>query len=197
MSAGPRLARRWWFRRRPGRSDRWSVEIAKLKGCRTIGIAGSDEKCRFIEDELGFDKAINYKTEKLVPALASACPKGIDVYFDNVGGEQLEAALSLINQKARVVICGAISQYNSREAAPGPRNYLALLIKRARMEGFIVFDYAPRFVEAVMELGKWVFEGKIKYREDIVDGLENAPKALLKLYDGTNRGKLIVRIAQS
>jgi NADPH-dependent curcumin reductase CurA len=170
-------------------------QIAKLKGCRAVGIAGSDEKCRWIEGELGFDKAINYKTEKLAPALAAACPQGIDVYFDNVGGEQLEAALSLINLKARVVICGAISQYNNVEPAPGPRNYLTLLFKRARMEGFILFDYAPRFMEGVMQLGHWVLEGKLKYREDIVEGLENAPRALRKLFDGTNQGKLIVQIA--
>lgn len=169
-------------------------QIAKIKECRVVGIAGSDEKCTWIRDELGFDATINYKTEELRPALARACPNGIDVYFDNVGGEQLDAALARINLHARVVICGFISQYNSEEPASGPRNYTALLVQRARMEGFLVLDYVKEFEPAVIELAQWVLAGKIKYREDVVDGLENAPSALLRLFDGSNTGKLIIKI---
>jgi len=170
-------------------------QIAKIKGCRTVGITGSDEKCAWIKGELGYDAAINYKTEDVDAALRKASPKGVDVYFDNVGGAILNSTLGQINQGARVAICGAITQYNSMTPQPGPSNYIMLLIKRARMEGFIVLDYLPRFMEGVMQIAMWVMEGKIKYREDIVDGLENAPKHINKLFDGSNTGKLMVRIA--
>lgn len=170
-------------------------QIAKIKGCRAVGIAGRDDKCRWITDDLGFDAAINYKTTAdLKEDLRRHCPQGVDVYFDNVGGEILDTALTLINRNARVVICGAISQYNATEPVPGPANYLALLVQRARMEGFIVFDYAERYAEAQQAIGGWIREGRIQAREDVVEGLENAPKALLRLFDGSNTGKLLIRL---
>jgi len=169
-------------------------QIGKIKGCRVVGIAGSEEKCRWLTDELGFDAAINYKTESVLEALKRHCPSGIDVYFDNVGGEILDAALSLINQKARVVLCGLISQYNATEPVPGPYNFSNILVKRARIEGFIVIDYMNRAQEAMADLGKWLAEGKIKYRVDVVEGLERAPEALGKLFDGSNIGKLVVQL---
>jgi NADPH-dependent curcumin reductase CurA len=171
-------------------------QIAKIEGCRVVGIAGSDDKCRWLTDELGFDAAINYKTsEDLYGALREACPNGVDVYFDNVGGPLLDMALGLINLGARIVICGAISIYNATAPPPGPANYLSLLVHRARMQGFIVFDYAPRYPEAVEAISKWLAEGKLEARHEIVDGLENAPDALLRLFDGSNQGKLMVRVA--
>ncbi len=169
-------------------------QIAKIKGCRVVGVAGADDKCRWLTDELGFDAAVNYKTATDLPNnLKEACPDGVDVYFDNVGGPLLDIALGLINQRARVAICGAISIYNAVEPPPGPANYLSLLVNRARMQGFIVFDYARRYGEAVGDISRWLEEGKIKARYDIVEGLKNAPRALLRLFDGSNRGKLIVR----
>lgn len=172
-------------------------QIAKIHGCRAVGIAGSDEKCRWMTEDLGFDAAVNYKAaEDLGEELRRACPDGVDVYFDNVGGDILDAALARINRGARVVICGAISQYNVSEEVRGPSNYLALLVQRARMEGFIVFDYAKRYGEAQEAIGRWIGEGRIQAREDVVDGLENAPAALLRLFDGRNVGKLLVRIAE-
>ena len=173
-------------------------QIAKIKGCRVVGVAGSDDKCRWLTDELGFDAAVNYKTATdLNNDLKEACPDGVDVYFDNVGGPLLDIALGLINQRARVAICGAISIYNAVEPPPGPANYLSLLINRARMQGFIVFDYAKRYGEAVGDISRWLEEGKIKARYDIVEGLKNAPRALLRLFDGSNRGKLIVRVGSA
>ncbi|HSS52732.1 MAG TPA: NADP-dependent oxidoreductase [Thermoanaerobaculia bacterium] len=170
-------------------------QIAKIKGCRAVGLAGTDEKCRWLTEELGFDAAINYKTAKdLHEEIRRACPRGIDVYFDNVGGEILNTALRSLALHARVVICGAISQYNATEPPKGPANYLALLVQRARMEGFVVMDYQTRYAEAQGQLGHWIAEGKLHYREDVVEGLENAPKALLRLFDGSNTGKLMVRI---
>lgn len=168
-------------------------QIAKIKGCRVVGIAGSDAKCAWIKNDLGFDAAINYKTQNVAEELRKACPKGIDVYFDNVGGDILNAVLAQINIGARISICGAISQYNSTRVVPGPSNYINLLIKRAKMQGFIVTDYMPRFPEATMQLAQWVGEGKIKFKEDIVSGLENAPQAINKLFDGANDGKLILK----
>lgn len=171
-------------------------QIAKIHGCRAVGIAGSDEKCAWLTGELGFDAAINYKTQNLREALKETCPQKIDVFFDNVGGEQLDVTLAHIARGARVVICGAISTYNAEGALPpGPSNYIYLLLRRARMEGFIVFDYASRFGEGGEQLGRWVSEGKLRYREHVVDGLENAPSAIHMLFDGRNRGKLIVKIA--
>jgi len=170
-------------------------QIAKIHGCRVIGIAGGPEKCEWLTGELGFDGAIDYKAEKVSARLRELCPHGLDVFWDNVGGEQLEAALSNLARGARIVICGAISSYNASSPPPGPRNYMNLLARRARMEGFVVFDYLTRTDEAMAELVPWVMEGKIRHREDVRDGLENAPKALLDLFSGANTGKLIVKIA--
>jgi NADPH-dependent curcumin reductase CurA len=170
-------------------------QIAKIRGCRVVGIAGGADKCAWLTGELGFDGAIDYKAEKVSSRLRELCPDGIDVFFDNVGGNVLEAALSNLAMGARVVLCGAISSYNANELPPGPRNYMNLLVRRARMEGFVVFDYMARTDEAMAELVPWVTEGKIRYREDVRDGLENAPAALLDLYSGGNTGKLIVKIA--
>jgi NADPH-dependent curcumin reductase len=170
-------------------------QIARIHGCRAVGIAGTDDKCRWLTDELGFDAAINYKTaQDLHEEIRNACPKGIDIYFDNVGGDILNTALRSLALHARVVICGAISQYNATEPMKGPSNYMALLVQRARMEGFVVFDYQSRYAEAQAQLGRWLAEGKLHYREDVVEGLENAPRALLRLFDGSNTGKLVVRI---
>ena len=169
-------------------------QIGKIKGCRVVGIAGSDDKCRWITEDLGFDAAINYKTESVLRALKTHCPKGIDIYFDNVGGNILDAALALINLRARIPLCGLISQYNATEPVPGPYNFANILVRRARVEGFIVMDYMNRAQEAVAELSKWLAEGKIKYRVEVVEGLEHAPEALNKLFDGSHSGKLVVKI---
>ncbi len=169
-------------------------QIAKIKGCRVVGIAGSEEKCNWIKNDLGFDASINYKTENVAEALAQACPDGIDVYFDNVGGEILDACLKLMNLKGRIPTCGLISGYNATDPVPGPYNYGMMLMQRLRIEGFIVTDYMERYPEALSHLGKWMGEGKIKVRQDIFDGLENALEILKKLYTGGNQGKLIVRV---
>jgi NADPH-dependent curcumin reductase CurA len=169
-------------------------QIAKLKGCRVIGIAGGAEKCKSLIDELGFDGAIDYKNEDVVAGLKRECPKGVDVYFDNVGGDILDAVLSRLAFKARVIICGAISQYNNKQAVKGPANYLNLLVMSARMEGMVVMTYAPRFAEAAAEMGGWLASGKIKSKEDIVAGLETFPETLLKLFSGENFGKLVLKV---
>ncbi len=169
-------------------------QIAKIKGCRAVGIAGGDEKCRYILEELGFDAAIDYKNEKVYAALKNACPNGVDVYFDNVGGEILDIALSQINLHARIPICGAISQYNRSDALQGPSNYLSLLVNRARMEGFIVFDYQKAYPKAIQEMGQWLSEGKLKSKEHIVEGIENFHSAFLRLFSGQKLGKLILKI---
>ncbi|HMV49828.1 MAG TPA: NADP-dependent oxidoreductase [Blastocatellia bacterium] len=169
-------------------------QIGKIKGCRVVGIAGADDKCRWIVDELGFDAAINYKTENVYEALKKHCPNGIDIDFENVGGEIMDAVLAQINLRARIALCGLISGYNATAPVPGPYNFANVLVQRARIEGFIVLDYAPRAMECMTELGKWLMEGKIKYRIDEVDGLQGAPMALNKLFEGTNIGKLVVKI---
>jgi len=171
-------------------------QIGRIKGCRVVGIAGTDAKCGWITDDLGFDAAINYKTESVPDSLRQHCPNGIDVYFDTVGGPILDAVLGQINFKARIPICGMISQYNSSEPVPGPYNFINILYKSARIEGFIVLNYAERFGEGISDLVKWYSEGKLKYRIDVVEGLENAPAALDKLFDGTNKGKLIVKVSE-
>ena len=170
-------------------------QVAKIKGCRVVGIAGGADKCRWLTEELGFDAAIDYKSEDVAKALRRHCPKGIDVYFDNVGGEILDAALARLARGARVVICGAISQYNNTTAVKGPSNYLSLLVNRASMTGMVVFDYAERYGEAAREMAGWIKAGKLKTREDIVDGLETFPDTLLKLFKGENTGKLMIRVA--
>lgn len=171
-------------------------QLAKLKGCRVVGLAGTDEKCSWLLDELGLDGAINYKTDDLETRIRETCPEQIDVYFDNVGGEILNAALGHLNLGARVVICGAIQRFNRTDPLPGPSNYINLLGRRATMRGFVILDYRDRFMEAIGALAPLVIGGKIKFKEDIVEGLENAPAAILKLYDGTNTGKLIVKITE-
>lgn len=170
-------------------------QIAKIKGCRVVGIAGGADKCKYITQECGFDAAIDYKSEDVRKMLKQHCPNGIDVYFDNVGGDILNAALSLLAMHARVVICGAISQYNNTEEIKGPSNYLSLLVNRARMEGFIVFDYKDRYNEALAEMASWVKAGKLKSREHIVHGIETFPDTLLKLFSGENNGKLLLKIS--
>ncbi|MDX2040205.1 MAG: NADP-dependent oxidoreductase [Acidobacteriota bacterium] len=169
-------------------------QIGKIKGCRVVGIAGADDKCKWLVDELGFDAAINYKTENVAAALKKHCPNGIDIDFENVGGEIMDAVLAQINFRARIALCGLISSYNATTPVPGPYNFANILVQRARVEGFIVMDYAPRAMECMTELGKWLMEGKIKYRIDEVDGLKHAPLALNKLFEGTNIGKLVVKI---
>ena len=170
-------------------------QIARIKGCRAIGIAGGPDKCRYIVEELGFDASIDYKNEDVRAALAQHCPKGIDIYFDNVGGDILDIVLSALARRARVIICGAISQYNARESIQGPRNYLSLLINHALMEGFVVFDYAARYPEGMQALAGWTLNGKLKAREDIVEGLETFPDTLQKLFRGDNFGKLVIKVA--
>ena len=170
-------------------------QIAKIKGCRAIGIAGGREKCDYLTRELGFDGAIDYKSEDVKKALRQQCPKGLDVYFDNVGGDILDIALTQLARHARIVICGAISQYNSTSGVKGPANYLSLLVNRARMQGMVVFDYAERYPEAMREIAAWIAAGKLKTREDVVAGLETFPDTLMKLFRGENFGKLVLKVA--
>jgi len=170
-------------------------QIARIKGCRAIGVAGGPEKCRLLREEFGFDGAVDYKSENLTARLKELCPKGIDVFFDNVGGEVLDAALALLAMRARVVICGAISSYNDARPATGPKNYLNLIVKRARMEGFLVLDHMARAGEAGAAIAQWMKEGKFKDRVDVQQGLENAPATLLRLFKGENRGKQLLQIA--
>jgi NADPH-dependent curcumin reductase CurA len=172
-------------------------QIAKIKGCRVVGIAGGPEKCRFIVDELGFDAAIDYKHEDVRTALRDRCPDRVNVYFDNVGGEVLDAVLTRLSRHARIVICGSISQYNNDGPARGPANYMALLVDRARMEGFLVFDFASRYREAAAEMAGWIAEGRLRSVEDVVFGLENFPDTLLKLYRGENFGKLLLAVGEA
>ncbi|SFJ09579.1 NADP-dependent oxidoreductase [Thermoflavimicrobium dichotomicum] len=171
-------------------------QIAKIKGCRVVGIAGSDQKVQYLTQELGFDAAINYKTTKDIRAdLKEACPNGVDIYFDNVGGEISDAVLTLINQGARIPICGQIALYNLEKPDLGPRIQTQLLINRALMKGFIVSDYKPRFKEGLTQLAEWVRTGKIKYTENIIEGFENTPKAFIGLFKGENVGKQLVKVA--
>ena len=172
-------------------------QIAKVRGCRAIGLTGSDEKCAWLTDELGYDAAINYKTSNLRLALEEACPEGIDVFFDSVGGAILNTVLTRLNYHGRVVVCGAISQINEPELPPGPSNYLQLLAKSARMEGFTTLDFARRYDEARSDLAQWIGGGKIRYRDDIVEGLDEAPSHLLRLFSGEHRGKLMVKLADA
>ena len=169
-------------------------QIAKLKGCRVVGIAGGQEKCARLVDEFGFDGTIDYKSEDVLAGLKRECPQGVDVFFDNVGGDILDAVLSRLNFKARVIICGAISQYNNKEAVKGPANYLSLLVNRARMEGFVVMDYADRYASAGQEMAGWLLKGQLKSKEHIVEGLESFPESLAKLFSGENHGKLVLKV---
>jgi NADPH-dependent curcumin reductase CurA len=168
-------------------------QIARIKGARAVGLAGGPEKCRYVTEELGFDACIDYKHDDIGRGLSQSCPNGIDVYFDNVGGEILDLCLARLARRARIVICGAISQYNNTGPVAGPKNYLSLLVNNARMEGFVVFNYAARYAEGAKEMATWLHEGKLKSREDIVDGIETFPETLLKLFSGENFGKLMIK----
>jgi NADPH-dependent curcumin reductase len=170
-------------------------QIAKIKNCRVVGIAGGVEKCRYIVQELGFDAAIDYKAAPVNGFLRRYCPKGIDVYFDNVGGAILDAALAQLARGARIVICGAISQYNNTGPITGPSNYLSLLLNRATMKGTLVIDYVDRYPQAGAEMARWMAAGKLKSREDIVEGLATFPETLLKLFKGENSGKLMLKVS--
>lgn len=170
-------------------------QLAKVKGLRVVGIAGGPAKCEWVVQELGFDACIDYKAGPVKDGLKQHCPQGVDIYFDNVGGEILDTVLTRINRHARIVICGAISQYNNTTPVKGPANYLSLLVNRARMEGMVVFDYADRYPTAIAELGELLQAGRIRSREDVVSGLENFPDALLKLFSGENFGKLVLQVA--
>ncbi len=171
-------------------------QIAKLKGCRVVGIAGGPAKCEWVVKELGFDACIDYKQGDVRAGLKEHCPDGVDIYFDNVGGEILDTVLTRINRKARIIICGAISQYNNTTPVQGPKNYLSLLVNRARMEGIVVFDYADRYHLAVAEMAGYLKDGRMQSREDVVEGLETFPEALLKLFSGENFGKLVLKVAE-
>ena len=176
-------------------------QIAKLKGCRVVGIAGGQAKCDWVVNELGFDACIDYKnsdekTGGVRAGLKEHCSKGVDIYFDNVGGDILDMVLAKINRKARIIICGAISQYNNTTPVKGPANYLSLLVNRARMEGIVVFDYADRYHLAIAEMTGYLKAGTMKSKEDVVQGLENFPETLLKLFNGENFGKLVLQVAK-
>ncbi|WP_341914569.1 NADP-dependent oxidoreductase [Polaromonas sp. YR568] len=171
-------------------------QIAKLKGCRVVGIAGGKAKCDWVVKELGFDACIDYKAGDVKAGLKEHCPKGVDIYFDNVGGDILDAVLTRITRGARIIICGAISQYNNTTPVKGPANYLSLLVNRARMEGIVVFDYADRYPQAIAEMAGYLKDGTMKSKEDVVDGLENFPETLLKLFNGENFGKLVLQVAK-
>jgi NADPH-dependent curcumin reductase CurA len=171
-------------------------QIAKIKGCKVVGIAGGPEKCSYVVGELGFDACIDYKNENVATRVKEECPKGIDVYFDNVGGEILDIALTRLRRHARVVICGAISQYNNKTAVKGPSNYLSLLVNRATMQGMVVFDYASRYAEAAQAMGKWMAEGKLKAREDVYEGIENFPETYNRLFSGEKLGKLVLKVIE-
>ncbi len=170
-------------------------QIAKIKGCRAVGIAGGPQKCRFVVEELGFDACVDHRAPDFAAALAAACPAGIDVYFENVGGAVQQTVWPLLNDFARVPVCGLIAQYNLTSPMPGP-DMFSVLRKRLNMRGFIVWDFAAKFDDFLRDAGEWVRSGRLKYREDIVDGLENAPAAFLGLLQGKNFGKLIVKVAQ-
>jgi NADPH-dependent curcumin reductase CurA len=170
-------------------------QIAKIKGARVIGIAGGESKCRWLVEELGFDAAIDYKADDVRVALREAAPDGVDVFFDNVGGEILDAVLTRLARGARVVICGAVSQYNATDGVRGPANYLALLVARASMTGMVIFDYAPRYGEASSEIAVWLADGRLISREDVLEGgVKSFPDALLKLFAGENTGKLVLQV---
>ncbi|MEO6973142.1 MAG: NADP-dependent oxidoreductase [Rhodoferax sp.] len=171
-------------------------QLAKIKGCRVVGIAGGKAKCDWVVQELGFDACIDYKDGDVKAGLKEHCPTGVDIYFDNVGGEILDAALARLARGARIIICGAISQYNNTTPVQGPRNYLSLLVNRARMQGIVVFDYADRYPLAVAELAGYLKNGRMTSKEDIVKGLDTFPEALIKLFTGENFGKLVLQVAE-
>ena len=171
-------------------------QIAKIKNCNVVGIAGGPEKCKYLVEELGFDAAIDYKNDNIATKLKEYFPKGIDVYFDNVGGDILELALSKLAMHARVVICGAISQYNNTTPVKGPSNYLSLLVSRASMKGMVVFDYAKDYQKAAMQMGQWMLQGKLKSKEDVYEGIENFYETFLRLFTGEKLGKLVLKVSE-
>ncbi|MGD1989268.1 MAG: NADP-dependent oxidoreductase [Pseudomonadales bacterium] len=170
-------------------------QVAKLMGCRVVGIAGGPEKCAWLLKKAGFDAVIDYKNENVAQRIGELCPAKLDVFFDNVGGEILEAALNHLNLRARVVLCGGIANYNATEPVPGPTNLMNLVINRARMEGFIVLDYLPRAGEAIQALSTWAAKGELVYEVDVQEGFENIPQTLQRLYTGENFGKQLLRLA--
>jgi NADPH-dependent curcumin reductase CurA len=172
-------------------------QLAKIKGCRVVGIAGGRAKCDWVVNELGFDACVDYKAGDVKAGLKEHCPKGVDIYFDNVGGDILDDVLARLARGARIIICGAISQYNNTTPVQGPKNYLSLLVHRARMEGMVVFDYADRFPIAVAEMAGYLKDGRMKSKEDVVRGLETFPEALVKLFTGENFGKLVLQVAEA
>ena len=169
-------------------------QIAKIKGCRVVGIAGSDEKCNWLKNNLKVDEVINYKKDDILESLKEKCPEGIDIYFENVGGETLDAALTLMNNYGRIPVCGLISMYNDWET-PGPKMFRNILMKRLTVKGFLVSDYLDRYAESLEALSEWMAEGKIQYKVDIVEGIENAPSAVNKLFTGENNGKLVIKVS--
>lgn len=171
-------------------------QLAKIAGCRTVGIAGGPEKCAYLLDELGFDAAIDYRSDNMYRALREHCPSGINVYFDNVGGDILDACLVNLAMHARVVICGAISQYNNEQGTRGPSNYMMLLVKRSRMEGFLVSDYIAEYGSAAREMGAWLRDGKLRSHEEIVPGIDRFPETLLRLFAGEHVGKLVIEVTK-
>lgn len=171
-------------------------QIAKIKNCNVVGIAGGPEKCKYLVEELGFNAAIDYKNDNIASKLKEYFPNGIDVYFDNVGGDILELALSKLAMHARIVICGAISQYNNTKPVKGPSNYLSLLVNRASMKGMVVFDYAKDYQKAAMQMGQWMAQGKLKSREDVYEGIENFYETFLRLFSGEKLGKLVLKVSE-
>jgi NADPH-dependent curcumin reductase CurA len=173
------------------------AQIGKIVGCHVIGIAGGPDKCRYLVDELKLDGAIDYKHDNVYTRLKELAPKGVDIYFDNVGGDILDIVLAQLAMKARIIICGAVSQYNNEGGGfVGPKNYMNLLVSRARMEGFVVFDYTSRYLDGAKQIAQWLAEGKLQAKEDVVAGLEQFPTALNKLYTGENFGKLVLEVAK-
>jgi len=172
-----------------------AVQIAKILGCRVVGIAGTDEKCKWLVEELGIDGAINHRTDDVAARLKELCPKRVDVFFDNTGGPILDAVLSRLANNGRVVLCGAISSYNDAHKPPGPANYLNLISRRGRMQGFISWDYWGRWAEITEQLEKWMFDGKLTHREHVFEGLDAAPDALNAMFTGDNIGKTVVRVS--
>lgn len=171
-------------------------QIGKMAGCKVVGIAGGPEKCSWLTGDLGFDAAIDYKNEDVFAQLRARCPAGIDVYYDNVGGPILNAVLAQINQNARIVLCGGISRYAVGRMPPGPENYFNLVLKRSTMQGFIVLDYKDEFAQAIRHLAGWVQSGALKYEEDVQEGFKNTPRTLMRLFEGKNRGKQILKVAE-
>ena len=172
-------------------------QLARIKGCRVVGIAGGPAKCDWVVQELGFDACIDYKNGDVREGLKTHCPEGVDIYFDNVGGEILDHVLACLRRHARIIICGAISQYNATSTVQGPKNYLSLLVNRARMEGMVVFDYVDRYPQAIAELSGYLADGRMRSREDVVVGLETFPDSLAKLFTGENFGKLVLKVTGS